>query len=795
MERCFARHVVLMESPPATQARPRQPSLRPTSAHRAGPQADPRPGTSARIGALYLSGGLGIWFWVHLVRIEAGIRPLNPEHRLLASTSPRLLAIPGALLVTAAAWGAYLIARRAPSRLRASGQHAARVLAYVLAAAVGCTLVEGVLRHGATIPWANRGRVGPWDEFGAVAVPLLLAGLLAHVLEYARRHRERQLFVLHLEAELARAQAQRASAELRVLKHQMSPHFVFSALDGVVARIHSDPARAESMVVHLADILRQAMSASAESEVALEEEISVLEPYLEIERLRMDGRLALEWDVDEAALDAYVPQLILRSMVEAAVMATPEGHLHLRIRAYECDGHLLLEMDERCIPATARTPGASLHTVVLNSAPRLWQLYGKNFRLEAAAGAGVRLQIPWHESPAPPPQAEVHGATTGRCPTMASRARGAPACALLAIALVILWSPRYAALAGTVTDSGHVVTAAGAYTCLLLTAAACGHMAFRAYGVSTRDGRVGTSGWSPILRAHTGPAALSAFVLLATDQICRILLRGWHPADPATATVIFLYSTFIYSVVYFAVAVIADAVEYARWGREPRLGLVRWERELARADLMRASAELSALRLQLNPHFVFNALQAVTTLVRRAPETAERILLRLSELLRDTMADSAREQVTLAEEIHTLVAFLEIEQLRLGGGLRVEWEIKDEARRGLVPYLVLQPFVENAVRHGIVPAGGAGQVRISARRWNGALELEVADDGVGLPTDPPAGVRTGHTGIGIPNTRSRLAQLYGDRFSLELISGGTRTGTTVRLLLPWNEAPSGEADG
>jgi two-component system LytT family sensor kinase len=794
MKRCFARHTLFMETPPSTLVRTRQPSPRRSRARSAGLPAGRRAGTSAWMRALYLSAGLGIWFWVHLVRIEAGFRPLDSEHRLLGSTSPRLLAVPGALLVTAAAWGAYLIARRAPSRLRASGRHAARVFAFVFTAAVGCTLVEGVLQNGATIAWENRGRGGPWDEFGAVAIPLLLVGLLAHVLEYARRHRERQLFVLHVEAELARAQAERASAEVRALKHQMSPHFLFSALDGVVARIHDDPARAESMVVHLADILRQAMSASPEPEVALEEEISVLEPYLELERLRMAGRLTVEWDIDEAALDAYVPHLILRSMVEAAVMGTPAGHLVLRIRAYGCDGRLVLEMDERSIPA-ARTPGASLQTVVLNSAPRLWQLYGTAFRLEAAAGAGVRLQIPWHESPAPPPHAEAHGSATGRCLTPVSRARSALVCAVLAVTLAILWSPRYAALAGTLSDSGRVVTAAGAYTCLLLTAAACGHMAFRAYGVSPRNGKVGNSGWSPTLRAHAVPAALSAFVLLASDQICRILLRGWHHTDPATAAAIFLYSTFIYTVMYFAVAVIADAVEYARWGREPRLGLVRWERELARAELMRASAELSALRLQLNPHFVFNALQAVTTLVRRAPETAERILLRLSELLRDTMADSAREQVTLAEEIHTLMAFLEIEQLRLGGGLRVEWEIKDDARRVLVPYLVLQPFVENAVRHGIVPAGGAGQVRISARRWNGALELEVADDGVGLPTDPPAGVRTGHTAIGIPNTRSRLAQLYGDRFSLELISGGTRTGTTVRLLLPWNEATSGDADG
>ena len=210
------------------------------------------------------------------------------------------------------------------------------------------------------------------------------------------------------------------------------------------------------------------------------------------------------------------------------------------------------------------------------------------------------------------------------------------------------------------------------------------------------------------------------------------------------------------------------------------------ERQTAALQQELVEARLEALRMQLNPHFLFNTLHAVSSLVHDEPEAADRIIARLSELLRLSLDQSKPQEVSLHEELTFLEGYLEIERTRFPDRLRIEKQIEPGVLEALVPYLILQPLVENAIRHGIEPREDLGQLAICARRKNGTLELRVADNGAGLP-EP--GLGQPREGIGLSNTRSRLRHLYGEQFHFELVEadGG---GLEARLEIPYHTQPA-----
>lgn len=207
------------------------------------------------------------------------------------------------------------------------------------------------------------------------------------------------------------------------------------------------------------------------------------------------------------------------------------------------------------------------------------------------------------------------------------------------------------------------------------------------------------------------------------------------------------------------------------------------EREVQTAELQRelVEARLAALRMQLNPHFLFNTLHAVSALMHENTEAADRVISRLSELLRMSLDQTKPQEVPLSEEMAFLDRYLEIEQTRFAERLTVSKEIESEAEGAMVPYLILQPLVENAIRHGIEPREEPGTVSIEARRHNGRLELSVRDNGAGLPRN---GKPAPPEGIGLSNTRSRLSHLYGEDFVFELSSGASG-GLEARIEIPF----------
>lgn len=199
-------------------------------------------------------------------------------------------------------------------------------------------------------------------------------------------------------------------------------------------------------------------------------------------------------------------------------------------------------------------------------------------------------------------------------------------------------------------------------------------------------------------------------------------------------------------------------------------------------EMRLAQANLLALKMQLHPHFLFNTLNAISSLMHENVKAADEMLNQLSEMLRATLLSSDIQEVTLEEELKLLRLYLEIEKTRFGDRLRFEIKVDPETDNAYVPNLILQPLVENSIRHGINKRRGPGYVEICAKRQADMLEITVRDDGVGLPADDVQKLRAG---IGLGNTQTRLSQLYGgmQRFELSKAPGG---GTKVILTIPFH---------
>jgi two-component system LytT family sensor kinase len=208
------------------------------------------------------------------------------------------------------------------------------------------------------------------------------------------------------------------------------------------------------------------------------------------------------------------------------------------------------------------------------------------------------------------------------------------------------------------------------------------------------------------------------------------------------------------------------------------------EREFRASQLeaQLAQAQLQALKMQLHPHFLFNTLNAIAGLVRdRKDKAAVQMLAGLSDLLRHTLENAGKQEIPLREELDFLELYLDIQQMRFSDRLKVQMEVAPETLNARVPNLILQPLVENAIRHGIAARVSSGLIAVSARLVNGLLQLKVEDDGPGLKRDWR--LEDGG-GIGLSNTRERLNQLYGreHRFEVRNREGG---GVEATLVIPW----------
>jgi len=229
---------------------------------------------------------------------------------------------------------------------------------------------------------------------------------------------------------------------------------------------------------------------------------------------------------------------------------------------------------------------------------------------------------------------------------------------------------------------------------------------------------------------------------------------------------------------YWALVAFVHALDYHRESQERAIAGVQLQTQLA-------EAQLEALQRQLHPHFLFNTLNTISALMHRDVHAADEMLVQLSDLLRLTLDRVGTQQVPLTDEVDFLKKYLEIEQTRFGDRLIVNIDIDPEVLDAPVPNLVLQPLVENSLRHGIGPRVGVGKVDVTASHANGLLTLAVRDNGVGLSPDK---LNAFHSGVGLSNTRSRLENLYGDRhrFEFQTPPGG---GLLVTIVIPMGHDP------
>jgi two-component system, LytTR family, sensor kinase len=259
----------------------------------------------------------------------------------------------------------------------------------------------------------------------------------------------------------------------------------------------------------------------------------------------------------------------------------------------------------------------------------------------------------------------------------------------------------------------------------------------------------------------------------ATLGIALGLILDRYPARPhlLRGYISWLLTSLPWSVfMYFTVLGCVYAFTYYREVRER-------ETQQARLAAQLAEANLSALRMQLHPHFLFNSLNAITVLVRdERIKEASRMLELLSGLLRQVLQSDKRQVVPLNDELHFIEQYLAIEQVRFSDRLEVVWSVDEAVRDVLVPEFILQPLVENAVRHGVAPRTEKGTIEIDARQDGAELVLQVRDDGPGYSS--VAGV-----GVGIANTRARLQTLYGPAGRL-VVSSSEAGGTVAEVRIP-----------
>jgi signal transduction histidine kinase len=275
------------------------------------------------------------------------------------------------------------------------------------------------------------------------------------------------------------------------------------------------------------------------------------------------------------------------------------------------------------------------------------------------------------------------------------------------------------------------------------------------------------------LRTHLTLHAVAAVGTALTHILCvrylnDLVLRlsqigDYRPPVPIEALLVGYGATNV--MIYAGVVAIGQALAYFHRYQDRELRLTQ--------------AELQSLKTQLQPHFLFNTLNAIAELIHEDAARADLTLTRLSDLLRLALSRGQTHELTLKEEIDFVRTYIEIQQTLLQDRLTVHWQIDDSTLDACVPALVLQPLVENAIQHGIAPRATGGSVTIASRHAGNRLELLVSDDGVGLPAKTERSA-----GIGISNTRARLRHLYGEAQALE-IDGRPGAGVVATLTIPF----------
>jgi len=286
------------------------------------------------------------------------------------------------------------------------------------------------------------------------------------------------------------------------------------------------------------------------------------------------------------------------------------------------------------------------------------------------------------------------------------------------------------------------------------------------------------------LLLHLGLSIVLSFVVLSAAVPLTWYLG--YPNLVRNPTLLALYRNGAFSIyylhqgltIYWTTVVVAHAIKYYR-------GLREGEARTSQLAAQLAQAQLQALKMQIHPHFLFNTLNSIAALLHKDVEAADRMIARLGDFLRLTLKRSDAQIIDFEQELEFLKCYLDIEHTRFADRLIVKMEVEPQTLGFMVPNLILQPIVENAIRHGVARQTSSGSIIIRSFRKNGRLVMEVEDNGPGLTNDTNGSL----SGIGLNNTRARLERCYGENYDLNVRNGVDR-GVVVTLEIPAIESAS-----
>jgi two-component system, LytTR family, sensor kinase len=292
--------------------------------------------------------------------------------------------------------------------------------------------------------------------------------------------------------------------------------------------------------------------------------------------------------------------------------------------------------------------------------------------------------------------------------------------------------------------------------------------------------------WPRSLPAHALAGLVIPLLQQAVDTV--VLPHLGYPPIAGLNTFAATYRAFL--LLNFPISVV---IYWVSVGAQTGLGYYKMyrERELRASQLEAklAQSQLQILKMQLHPHFLFNTLNTISELIQKAPDAAESMVTDLSDLLRLSLQTAGRQEVSLRQELDFVTKYLQIEQTRFHDRLALRMRIDPHALDASVPNMILQPLVENALRHGLAPLACGGQVLIQATRDGASLLLLVSDDGVGLS----GGDGEIKEGVGLSNTRARLRHLYGAAHQFEM-QGASDQGLTLRMTIPYRRFVEADED-
>lgn len=646
-----------------------------------------------------------------------------------------------------------------------------------------------------------------WPDYASRSFEFVIYTVFAHGMLYGERYHEKEREELRLRAGMARSDAGRMRARVRALRMDWSPRFLTETLEAIGTLLARDVAAAKRMLLGLSTVLRRTLAHARTETVRLEQEAEFVRDVLRVEAMRRPG-LAVEWAMDGDALDARVPHMSLLALVSRALGAAPaDAPVRLRIRAEATDAGAALGVDAFGVDAAAvarraRGPadgGMDVHArVMAPDAVRLERICALDAADPADSVAAADAAAPQRPAEAEPeqeadrliptaaPRGEGGAATDG---DGASASASVPPGAggrleAATYASFILFATLLALYAGMAEVSGGAVelkrpvwmyvAGRGLYAALW-SASLVATARFLSARFPLRQER-----WARRLGVH----ALGALVVSLLNAVAYFpfqwnVVRGGEINIGLTA----LWEWGDWTA-YPLLAGIAHGFIYAREYHAKRVSELRLRSMLWESELSRTEAELQALKAELNPHFLFNALNTVSSLMHTRVDEARRVVAHLSALLERVLESGPLQEVPLREEVEFIRLYVEIEQARFGDALRMAYEVDPATLDARVPHLLLQPLVENAIKHGLRPRGGTGRVTLRARRVKDVLELAVEDDGVG----PAHTSVVDGTGTGLANVRQRLRQLYREAQSFEL-APRPDGGATARIRIPFSRQP------